>query len=187
MQQYRIKGLLVAVLVTAVMGVRSVAGQQPARMVDYVDPSLLTTNEPKHSLPRPPAGDFAESTAVTEQFLRHATLTTTGDRWQQFESEYGIRRKEPSLFGRAVQTAKYQIDTMAFGAQEAARKLEFTYRVADTWPGGPESVPDTLRYLVPLYDTVANGQIKSVVTMHDPSTGKAFLGLEVVLAVGPRQ
>jgi len=74
------------------------------------------------SLPKVRLPDMmSESTAwsVTDAGRRD----TSADRWEKFESEFGITEKEPSLVLGTMQTAKYNIDTLLFTVDDFTRNL----------------------------------------------------------------
>ena len=64
--------------------------------------------------------------------------SNSGDRWEKFEQDFGIKQESPSTFGRMIQSAKYKLDTMCFTAMEGAKELEFTHDFgvdSETAPG----------------------------------------------------
>jgi hypothetical protein len=109
---------------------------------------------------------------------------TSADRWLRFESEYGIHRRESTAVGRILRRAKYGLDTMTFTAQEAARRLEFTYDLGEPALTGPASTAVKPQYSLPLFGSFGHAQIKSVLTQHDAQTGTAFLGLKLSIQFG---
>lgn len=106
------------------------------------------------------------------------------DRWLRFEKEYGIQQESPDWISRMLQSAMYRLDTLAFTAQETARRLEFTYDLGEKPPDSPVSEPVGPQYAVPLFGNFGHAQIKSVVSEHDPQTGAPFVGLKLSIPFG---
>jgi len=109
--------------------------------------------------------------------------TSAGDRWAKFEQEYGIKQESGSAFGRMIQNAKYGLDTMCFTAMEGAKELEFTHDFGEESDRGTGvAQPD---YSVPMVGRLGQAQLESEVTVHDPNTGEAFVGLKLAIPFGP--
>jgi hypothetical protein len=124
------------------------------------------------------------NTALWDDILK-PTTTSAGDRWVKFEQEYGIQEESGSALGRMIQNAKYGLDTMCFTALEGAKELEFTHDFGEDsesafGTGGAQ--PD---YSVPMVGRLGHAQLKSEVTVHDPDTGEAFVGLKLTIPFGP--
>jgi hypothetical protein len=111
-------------------------------------------------------------------------ITSPADRWMKFEREYGIEQESPSPIGRMFQVAKYGLDRMAFTAQETAKRCEFTYDLGDAPPNEPGSRSAAPQYSLPMFGRFGRAQIKSEVTIHDPQTGQAFIGLKLAIPFG---
>ena len=111
-------------------------------------------------------------------------VTTSTDRWTKFENEYGIEQENPSAIGRIFQVAKYGLDRMTFTAQETAKRCEFTYDLGDVPPNDSGSRAVAPQYSLPLFGRFGRAQFKSEVTIHDPQTGQAFIGLKIAIPFG---
>ena len=109
---------------------------------------------------------------------------TQGDRWMKFENDFGIHQKSPWWIGRMLQSAKYQVDTMIFGAQEGVRRLEFTYDIGEAPPNGPGSEVMNPQYALPLFGNFGHAQLKTCITQHDPQTGTPFVGVKFNVPFG---
>lgn len=159
--------------------------EQTARMVDYVAPSLLS---PRVVSPLPAKAKTIVPSETREppweNLITPRSPSTSGDRWLQFDREYGIQRRRPSWMGRALQSAKYGLDTMAFTAQEAAKKLEFTYKFGEDSLASPDNVTVNPSYSLPLFGQFGHPQLKSVLTEHDSQTGTPFVGLKMRIPFG---
>jgi hypothetical protein len=153
-------------------------------LVDYVSPSLLSPSLAPHPMMPTNTTLAAEPKAWEPGDLIKPTGTTAVDRWTVFESEYGIQEASSSPIGRMFQVAKYGLDRMTFTAQETAQKLEFTYDLGEAPPNEPGSRIPTPQYSLPMFGRFGQAQIKSAVTIHDPQTGEAFIGLKLVIPFG---
>ncbi len=102
----------------------------------------------------------------------------------KFESEYGIQEKSLSPIGRMFQVAKYGLDRMTFTAQETAKRFEFTYDLGDAPANEPGSRIPAPQYSLPMFGRFGRAQLKSEVTIHDPQTGQAFIGLKLAIPFG---
>jgi hypothetical protein len=153
---------------------------QSARMADYVSPSLLSADAQPRVAPAVGAGTW--NSDDRDIIATHSRASTAGDRWEAFEREYGIHQKNPSWFLSMLQSAKYELDKLSFGAKETARRLEFTYDI-----GSPTSASGTSakpQYSLPLFGRFGHAQLKTVLTEHDRQTGTAFVGLKLSIPFG---
>ena len=174
-------GTLVFLLISsAVRFVAAAPQEQSIRTVDYVSPSLLASDAKPQLLPS--AESSLWNPHYREVVATPAKTSTDGDHWEAFESEYGIRHKNPSWFLSVLQSAKYGLDKLSFGAKETAKRLEFTYDFGS--PSGPSGVSSKAQYSVPLFGGFGHPQLKSVLTEHDPQTGTPFAGLKLSIPFG---
>ncbi len=188
-----INGSSRAVLLGAVTGTAAYFGMAPClfaqatpntRLVDYVSPSLLSAPCAARPAIRTNATPAAEAKVCDLGDCLKPACATAADRWMIFESEYGIQDASPSPIGRMFQAAKYGLDRMTFTAQEGAKSLEFTHNIADE-PSGDTALQDvTPQYSLPMFGKFGHAQIKSEVTIHDPQTGEAFIGLKLAIPFG---
>jgi hypothetical protein len=74
---------------------------------------------------------------------------------------------------------------MCFTAQEAAKKLEFTYDIGEESASALGTGTAQPEYSLPLLGRIGQAQLKSEVTVHDPQTGEAFVGLKLAIPFGP--
>jgi hypothetical protein len=110
--------------------------------------------------------------------------TTSADRWIKFENEYGCEQDSPSAIGRVFQACKYGLDRMTFTAQETAKRCEFTYDLGSESALDPANRPIAPQYGLPIFGKFGRAQFKSEVTIHDPQTGQAFIGLKLAIPFG---
>jgi hypothetical protein len=154
------------------------------RLVDYVSLSSLSQSRTTH--PMVPTNTSPVAEAKTQQLgnLIKPTTTTPIDRWMSFENEYGIQEASPSAIGRIFQAAKYGLDRMSFTAQETAKRCEFTYDLGDEPANDSGSHTIAPQYSLPVFGKFGHAQFKSEVTIHDPQTGQAFIGLKLAIPFG---
>jgi hypothetical protein len=156
---------------------------ESALLADYVSPSLLLSDA--QSQTPVAAGAVTSKPSDREIVATPSTASTAGDRWAEFEREYGIHRKNPLWFLSMLQSAKYRLDQLSFGAKETAKHLEFTYDIGSpTGPGGTSAKP---QYSLPLFGAFGRPQLKSVLTEHDPQTGTPFVGLKLSIPFGENE
>ena len=153
-------------------------------LVDYVSPSLLSSSRTPSRTVSTNTTPAAEAKVTRSCNLIKPTAMTSGDRWMVFESEYGIHEASSSAIGRIFQAAKYGLDRMTFSAQQTAKRLEFTYDLGEAPPNEPGSRIPTSQYSLPVFGRFGHAQLKSVVTIHDPQTGQAFIGLKLSIPFG---
>jgi hypothetical protein len=153
-------------------------------LVNYVSPSLLSSSRTTSPTVSTNATPAAEAKLTRPCNLIKPTVMTSGDRWTVFESEYGIQEASSSAIGRIFQAAKYGLDRITFTAQQTAKSCEFTYDLGDAPANEPGSRISAPQYSLPMFGRFGQPQIKSVVTIHDPQTGEAFIGLKLVIPFG---
>ena len=153
-------------------------------LVDYVSPSLLSSSRATPHTVSTNTAPAAEAKVTRPCNLIKPTAMTSGDRWTVFESEYGIQEVSSSAIGRIFQAAKYGLDRMTFSAQETAKKCEFTYDLGYAPASESDSRIPTSQYSLPVFGRFGHAQLKSVVTIHDPQTGQAFIGLKLSIPFG---
>jgi hypothetical protein len=160
-------------------GLAQTTSDTDIRLVGFSTTSLRSQPTP----PIPATQTNSTSVADTKgQDLIKPAATTSQDRWNKFENEYGIGEDSPSAICRVFQACKYGLDRMTFTAQETAKRCEFTYDL------GSESDlvnrPIAPQYGVPVFGKFGHAQFKSEVTIHDPQTGEAFIGLKLAIPFG---
>ncbi|HUI07821.1 MAG TPA: hypothetical protein VL486_12535 [Verrucomicrobiae bacterium] len=126
---------------------------------------------------------MSESAAwrVTEVGRRNASA----DRREKFEAEYGIAEREPLLALGAMQTAKYNLDTILFTVDDFTRNLsdslQFEYdagRLQHVSVSGerPRRNPSNLRV-----DVGKNARLGLDLNLTD---GKPYVGVKLALPLG---
>ncbi len=160
-------------------------GTQVNRLVDYVSPSLLTRSATPSTSAQANIVDAPVAEVVSGDDVLKPSVTSSGDRLVRFEQEYGVERESTSSIGKMIQTAKYGLDKMCFTVQEASKKLEYTYDIGSEPPSALGSGTAQPQYSLPVFGRFGLAQLKSEVTVHDPQTGEAFIGLKLSIPFGP--
>jgi hypothetical protein len=83
-----------------------------------------------------------------------------------------------------IQAAKYGLDRMTFTAQETAKRCEFSYDLGDAPASDTVGQCGNSQYSLPMFGRFGNAQFRSEVTIHDPQTGQAFIGLKLAIPFG---
>jgi hypothetical protein len=107
---------------------------------------------------------------------------TAAEPWVAFEEEYEPSNRSPWLAGRWLQSAKYQLDTAAFLVQQSAKKLEFRCDFGGSLANNRYEPAASQQFSTPLL-RLPPGHLESIVTVHDPQTGQAFIGLKLVIEI----
>ena len=161
--------------------------------------SLLVEHVPSSVLDKPLAPTnpvtavgttgLANGEAMTHVLKEPRHELTREERWERFEAEFGIRKKEPSLVKGSIESAKYRLDKTVFAADEfvqgVEKTLSFDYELRTLGRGiasnkssrVPSSPP------IPLWGAVENARLKSDIDLEMPG-GRAFVGIRLVLPVG---
>jgi hypothetical protein len=130
------------------------------------------------------AASTNDDRAVRKVQAPHNELTS-GDRWEKFETDFGVSDKDPSLVKGSLESAKYQLDRTLFGMKEFVQEVSFDYELRNmggtpcpATHSGPSSAP------ISLWDCVEQARFKSDINMNVLDGGGAFLGVRLVLPIG---
>jgi hypothetical protein len=125
--------------------------------------------------------------AVSKVQMRSKDLTA-GERWEKFETEFGVPQKDPSLVKGSMETAKYQLDRTCFEMQEVVHYIQdnifFDCGLRNI--GQSPSSPDRCTFWqvpIPLWETLQQARLKSDIDLNLAS-GHAFVGVQLVLPIG---
>ncbi|HUI05718.1 MAG TPA: hypothetical protein VL486_01800 [Verrucomicrobiae bacterium] len=114
---------------------------------------------------------------------------TDGDRWEQFQTEFGIHKRDSSLVKSSLQVAKYRLDETVFVVNEFVQNVEhkfsFDYELRSLGQPANSSVssPVAASSPIPLWDAVQEAHFKSDINL-DTARGHAFVGVRLVLPLG---
>ena len=170
---------LAAVLIA--MASRGITDAEP--LSEYVAPSLLDgETEPAAGIALHPS---AMETAVYTTATSRRRVTSI-ERWERFEAEFGIKKREDSIMFGSLQEAKYQLDRATFTMQEliltVEEALRFDYGLSDLGlPVTPSKSPRSTSGDL-WWDAVQNARFKSDVSLN---VGReSFVGVKLVLPIG---
>ncbi len=158
---------------------------QPNRLVEYVSTARLSPDVTPDSSTQTNIGDSASITAPSWGDILKPGTKTSGDRLVSFEQEYGMGEESGSTLGKVLQAAKYGLDKMCFTVQEAAKKLEFKYDTSEATSGVLGGDAGEPQYSLPVFGRFSHAQVQTEVTVHDPQTGQAFIGVKLAIPFGP--
>jgi hypothetical protein len=185
------------VLVVPVIAALCVCPRQSARaqegdrqlLVTHVSPALTAMHQTAVSPPQPAGGPgtMTLSESASSQITGRQGALTQGERWEKFETEFGVDQKNSSFVKGRLASAKYRLDRTAFELQEWVENVEgalkFDYSMPNPTGSSPSS--DTARASDPLpfWGSIDNPHLKSDVDL-DPFTRRAFVGVKVVIKFG---
>jgi len=138
-------------------------------IVEHVPSELLTGTNPP-----------AFITVVHTPSIQVESLTT--NRWEKFETEFGIHQPSRSSVKNSLQNAKYQLDRTSLQLQEfvdtVTDRLRFDYGLSDLG-FRPPSHRSTGNFIT---DVLSQTRLKSDI---DLKLGeKTFVGVKLVLPIG---
>lgn len=188
------------VLAVPVIAVLCVCPWQSARaqdgdrqlLVTHVSPALTASYQTAVSSSQPASGPGAMtlSESASSQITGRQGALTQGERWEKFETEFGVNQKNSSFVKGRLASAKYRLDKTAFELQEWVENVEgalkFDYSMANpTGSSGSSLASDTARASDPLpfWGSIDNPHLKSDVDL-DPFTRRAFVGLRLEIKFG---
>jgi hypothetical protein len=175
-------GATIAFLALISRVVSQTAQDKSELMMYYVPPSALAADD----LPKAKADLLTKPLHSAEAVVAaQPTSRSSADRWRKFDDEFAVNEKSAFVCLQPIQSAKYGLDTLTFGTEEAVKQLEFTRDVGGSPPPVHLSGAAGPGRSIPLFGEFGQAQFKSVVTTHDPQTGEALAGLKLVIPFGP--
>jgi hypothetical protein len=177
---------LVAVLICAGGG-RLLAGQdeQSSLLAEYVSPSVLATNRSAASVDaRASARDDPMVGSLQISFAPRRL--TAGEKWEKFETEFGLQDRNSRGVTSAAESAKYRLDRAVYAADQFLQSVEdalrFDYGLAEL-AGGTRPADESARLSGNvLRDAVENMRFKSDVDLS--LSGGAFVGMKLEMPFG---
>jgi hypothetical protein len=127
--------------------------------------------------------------AATRAMKEPKQELTRGERWEKFETEFGVREKDPSLIKGSIESAKYQLDKTTFALNEFVQNVEDTFsfdyglRTLGRGDNTNESSRVASSSPIPLWNAIENARFKSDIDLDVPR-GRAFVGVRLVLPIG---
>lgn len=177
----------------AALVVATVARAQEAKLpllAEHVPPSLLAESSASTNSG---AGigitDSMDGELANRAMQEPKRELTRGERWEKFEADFGIRKKDPSLVKGSIESAKYRLDKTVFALSEFVQGVEdafsFDYelRTLSRGAGTNKSTRAASSSPIPLWNIVENARLKSDIDL-DLTGGRAFVGVRLVLPIG---
>jgi hypothetical protein len=114
--------------------------------------------------------------------------STSGERWEKFDAEFGSPFKDPSLIKGSMESAKYRLDRTLFGMQELVQDVQnavsFDYELRSLSHSSSSTNRLTASSVpIPLWDTLEKARFQSDIDLN-MAAGRAFVGVRLVLPVG---
>jgi hypothetical protein len=113
---------------------------------------------------------------------------TSGDRWENFQTDFGLHQKNLSLIKGSMESAKYRLDRTLFGMQEFVKNVQtavsFDYELRNLDRSqAPNGRPSSSSVPIPLWDTMERARFQSDIDL-DMEAGRAFVGVRLTLPLG---
>jgi len=179
-----------AILLAAVLAPGSLHAQEANRrpLIECMSACLLHESVPHTN--SVPAAQSAEGTnaAAMSKIQPSRKPPTSGERWETFEAEFGIRQKDPSFIKGSMETAKYQLDRSLFGMQELIHNVE-TAVSFDCELRSLGQPPSSTRHSavsmvpIPWWDTMERARLQSDIDLNMAGE-RAFVGVRLMLPLG---
>ena len=157
-------------------------------LIEYVPASASRESlSPTNSVSAYERSDVTSNDAAMAKTQASRKPLTSGERWEKFEVEFGIRQKDPSLIKGSMISAKYELDRTLFGMQEILQDIQkacsFDYELRNL---GRLSASDnrsaTSSIPIPLWDTMERARFQSDIDLN--MGGRADIGVQLVLPIG---
>ena len=180
-----------AIFLAAILAPGSVQAQDTSRrpFIECVPPGFLHESPPArtNSVPANQSSDGTNAAAVSK-VQPSGRSSTSGERWEKFEAEFGIGKKDPSVIKASIASAMYELDRSLFGMQEFVHDVQtavsFDYELrtlghasSSTRHSMVSSVP------IPWWDTMEKARFQSDIDLN-MGGGRAFVGVRLMLPLG---
>jgi hypothetical protein len=177
----------------AALVVATVARAQEAKqrlLAEYVPPSLLAESSAStNSSAGIGMADAMDGELANRTMQEPKRELTRGERWEKFEADFGIGKRDPSLLKGSIESAKYRLDRTVFALNEFVQGMEdafsFDYELRTLRRGAGTNEPTRAASssAIPLWNAVENARLKSDIDL-DMTGGRAFVGVRLVLPIG---
>jgi len=160
-----------------------------ALLVEYVPASVLTASSAPTNAPLSvDMLGLMDSEEAARVLRRASRRLTEGERWEKFETEFGLAEKNPSGLKGSAELAKYQLDKTAFAMNEFVQTVQnaltFDYGLRPSpTSSGSNTASRVASSSIPFFDSVMNARFKSDIDLNVPR-GRAFVGVRLVLPIG---
>lgn len=163
------------------------ASQRP--LIEYLPASASHESlSPTNSVSADQGSDVTSNDAAMARTQAPRKHLTSGERWEKFEVEFGIRQKDPSLIRGYMETAKYDLDRALFGMQEILQDIQkacsFDYELRNLGRlPSADNHSATSSIPIPLWDTMERARFQSDIDLNMMG-GRAYVGVQLVLPIG---
>jgi len=180
-----------AILLTAILAPGLVQAQEPSRrpFIECVPACFLHESLPPrtNSVPANQSADGTNAAAVSK-VQPSGKPSTSGERWEKFEAEFGIGKRDPSMIKASMESAMYQLDRSLFGMQEFVHDVETAVSFdceLRTLSHTSSSTRHSVVSLVPIpwWDTMEKARFQSDIDLN-MAGGRAFVGIRLMLPLG---
>lgn len=156
-------------------------------LIEYVTASP-SRGPGTNSVSRSQNSSMAADDAPVPSIRAPQMSSTSGDRWEKFEAEFGIPCKDPSLIKGSMESAKYRVDRTLLGMQEIVQDVQkavsFDYELRRlSHPSSSTNRLTASSVPIPLWDTMEKARFRSDIDLN-MAAGRAFVGVQLVLPVG---
>jgi len=162
--------------------------QEPveAYLIVQVPTSDLSKRINRETQEKPPLSSTTSN--ISQRIMKDAPRQmTVGERWEQFEAEFGIQQRNSSFVKGNIESAKYNVDKTLFAMQELVDNIEnilrFEYELQELSAPLQNEQEFKRKQSNFLLRTLESGSIKSDVKLNVFS-GDAFVGVRLVLPIG---
>jgi hypothetical protein len=156
-------------------------GQSRSLLVDYVSPSLLQSNVNSPTAPMPQK--LFPPDATNQTIASPPRRLSAVDRREQFDAEFGIKQKNPSLVMGGIESAKFKLDETVFTAKEFVDTLHYRGYLKDVVGVSDLDAPRQRYHSDPIRDAWENTEVRTGIDWNMQSQS-AFVGLRLVLPIG---
>jgi len=179
-----------AIFLVAILAPRSVQAQDISRrpFIECVPAGFLHESlSPTNSVPASRSADATTAAAISKA-QPSGRSSTSGERWEKFEAEFGIGKKDPSVIKASIASAMYELDRSLFGMQEFVHDVQTAvsfdcelrtlgHASSSTRHSMVSSVP------IPWWDTMEKARFQSDIDLNTAG-GRAFVGVRLMLPLG---
>src|ERR1051326_4681276 len=154
------------ICLAAILAPRVASAQDASQrlLIEYVSNSLPRESLSRsNSVPVSQSSRGANDDVVVPNIRAPRKQSTSGDRWEKFECEFGTPQKDPSLIKGSMESAKYQLDRSLFGMQEFVQNVQsavsFDCEVRNLGRSPSSNArPSASSVPIPLWDTMERSE-----------------------------
>lgn len=157
-------------------------------LIEYVTAPSREPGPGTNSVSRDQNSSVTTDDAAVPNVQAPRKPSTSGERWEKFEVEFGIPYKDPSPIKGSMESAKYRLDRTLFGMQELLQGVQnavsFDYELRSlSHSSSSTNHLTTSSVPIPLWDTMEKARFQSDIDVN-MGAGRAFVGVRLVLPIG---